>query len=185
MRLFVALTPSPAAIDHLAAAVAGVRARGAPVDLRWVAPDRWHLTLCFLGEVADARVPELRGRLARRAARATPMTLRFARVGRFGGRLLWCGLAGDLDQLGALASATAAAARRTGLEVEDRRYRPHLTLARARGPVDLRGLVDVLAGYDGPLWTADTLHLVRSRLGPDPSYDDVASWPLGRPGDPG
>jgi len=39
-------------------------------------------------------------------------------------------------------------------------------------------VVAALSGYAGPAWTAGAVHLVRSRLGPAPAYDDVATWPL-------
>src|SRR4051794_1903435 len=45
--LFAAIVPPPAAIAALAEAVEKLRAT-AP-GLGWVAPARWHVTLCFLG----------------------------------------------------------------------------------------------------------------------------------------
>ena len=62
----------------------------------------------------------------------------------------------------------------------------HLTLARCRMPADVTGLVAALAGYQGPPWTADRIHLVRSRLGAteQPRYTTLGSWPLRFP-DPG
>jgi len=89
---------------------------------------------------------------------------------------------GDREPLRRLAASAGAAARRSGLDVEDRPYRPHLTLARNTGGADLRPLVTALAAYTGIDWTADRLHLVRSRLGQGPgrtaAYDTVAYWPL-------
>ena len=41
-----------------------------------------------------------------------------------------------------------------------------------------RSAVESLRAYDGPVWTASTVHLVQSHLGPSPTYDDVATWPL-------
>jgi 2'-5' RNA ligase len=52
-------------------------------------------------------------------------------------------------------------------------------------PADVTELVAALAGYQGPPWTADRIHLVRSRLGAtgQPRYTTLGSWPL-RPPDP-
>ena len=75
---------------------------------------------------------------------------------------------GDRDGLRRLADSTRAAARRTGLVVEHRTYRPHVTLARADGGVDLRPLVERLVSWQGPPWVATRLQLVRSRLGAAP-----------------
>lgn len=145
--------------------------------LRWGAPERWHLTLAFYGEVDDPG--PLAARLGRAAARSRPLSLALAGAGRFGRGVLWAGVAGDVEDLVHLAAGCTAAGRREGLEVEDRPYRPHLTVARSRRPVDLRPAVELLAHHDGPVWPADRLHLVVSELGSEPHYRDVASWPLG------
>jgi 2'-5' RNA ligase len=81
-----------------------------------------------------------------------------------------------------------AAGRRTGLEVEDRPYRPHLTLARARTGADLRPAVAVANAFAGVGWTADEIELVRSRLGKGPgrraAHETLRSWPLGAHAEP-
>lgn len=180
MRLFAALVPPPPVVDHLHAVVAALRAEHG--DWRWASPERWHLTLAFYGAVAEAAVPALTERLARAAGRHPPQDLTLAGAGRFDGRVLWVGVDGDRLRLRRLAQATQAAAQRAGVAVDPRPFRAHLTVARTREPVDLRPAVERLAAYQGPIWTADALHLVRSTLGPHPRYDDVARWELtGRP----
>jgi 2'-5' RNA ligase len=180
VRLFVALWPPPDAVSELLAAVDEVRA-DAP-DLRWTRPEQWHLTLAFLGEVPDDRRPELEERLARAASRHPPLTLRFAGGGRFGSRLLFTRLDGDREQLTRLAASVSAAARRSRIAVDDRPYRPHLTLARGRGNEDLRPLAARLDSFAGVSWTASRLDLVESRLGQGPGrtarYVSVSSCPL-------
>ena len=101
--------------------------------------------------------------------------------------MLWSGLSGDRGALARLAESVAAGASRAGAPPPDkgRRFQPHLTLARCRMPADVTELVAALAGYQGPPWTADRIHLVRSRLGATeyPRYATLGSWPL-RPLDP-
>jgi 2'-5' RNA ligase len=65
--------------------------------------------------------------------------------------VLWTGVQGESRELAALAASVAAGARRAGAPPaeEGRRFRPHLTLARCREPVDVRLLVDGLSGYAG------------------------------------
>jgi RNA 2',3'-cyclic 3'-phosphodiesterase len=180
MRLFVAVTPPPEAIDELHSATA--RLHSPRSELRWTRPEQWHLTLVFLGEVDDAARADLTVRLGRTAARHPPVRLALLGAGRFGARVLWTRVVGDVDALRRLAASARAAARRAGLVVEDRPYRPHLTLARGREGADLRPAVDALAGFAGSAWTASELHLVRSRLGAGPDrtsrYELVTSWPL-------
>lgn len=178
MRLFVALVPSAHALAELDAAVGERAADG----VRWGRPDQWHLTLAFLGEVDDRARTGLCERLARAAARHPPPTLALAGGGHFGGRVLWAGVDGDKAGLRRLAESVRAAARRCGLPVEQRPYRPHLTLARARPGADLAPLAARLAGFAGAPWTAEELHLVRSRLGAGPDgtarHETVATWRL-------
>lgn len=154
---------------------------GAP---RWGAPDRWHLTLLFLGDVPADRVPALVERAGTAVAAAPPMTLRLAGGGRFGSlrrpQVAWAGLEGDVGPLVELARRLAATARSLRLPVEDRPFRPHLTLGRWRPgrPAD-GAVVDRLAGYRGPAWHVTEVRLLDSHLGSEPRYDTVAAWPVG------
>ena len=177
MRLFVALWPPPDAVSELLAVVDEIRTE-AP-DLRWTAPEQWHLTLAFLGEVADERRPELEERLARAASRHAPLTLRFAGGGRFGSRVLFTRVDGDREPLTRLAASVGAAARRSRIPVDDRPYRPHVTLARSRGDDDLRPLAARLGTFAGADWEATGVDLVESRLGTGPArYVSIVAWPL-------
>lgn len=179
MRLFVALSPPAAVLDEIGAAVGRVREL-AP-RLRWTSTPQWHLTLAFLGEVEPDALPELTGRLARAARRHEPMPLAFRGAGRFDGRVLWLGVQGGREPLAALAGSVAAAARRSGISIEDRTYRPHLTLARSSAPADLRPLVDALRSFAGREWVPTEVELIRSRLGQGPpTYEGAGRWPLGR-----
>ena len=100
--------------------------------------------------------------------------------------MLFTRVDGDREPLTRLASSVSAAARRSRIPVDDRPYRPHLTLARTRENDDLRPLAARLGTFTGQAWTATHLHLVESRLGQGPGhtarYVSAASWPLaGRP----
>lgn len=157
------------------------KAQGAP---RWSDPDRWHLTLLFLGAVPDARVPRLTAAAAPAVAAAPAMRLRLSGGGRFGSRrrpqVAWTGLDGDVAPLVELAGRLARVARAQRLEVEDRPFRPHLTLGRWRPGHPADGdLMNRLADYRGPEWPVAEVRLIESRLGPKPVYDTRATWPLG------
>ncbi len=96
--------------------------------------------------------------------------------GHFGGRVLWAGVHGqhpdDLVALRRLAGALAS---------EDRRFRPHLTLARRRendGDADLGAAAGALEGLCTAAWTIDALHLVRSHPGPAPRYETLSTYAL-------
>ncbi|MCI3224011.1 RNA 2',3'-cyclic phosphodiesterase [Streptomyces sp. NP-1717] len=189
MRLFAAVLPPARAVDELAAAV-DRRVRGLPgaEEMRWTGQAGWHFTLAFMGEVDDGLVPELTERLGRAAHRTEAFSLRLRGGGHFGGRALWAGAAGGTAELRRLAERADAAARRTGLPMEEHRtYRPHLTLARTRTETDLRPYVAALDGFEGTAWQVGELALVRSRLpvagvpGEQPRYETLVRCPTARP----
>jgi RNA 2',3'-cyclic 3'-phosphodiesterase len=158
--------------------------RDAPGAPAWTATERWHLTLLFLGAVPPDDLPPLSDGVAEAVAAAPPMTLRLAGAGRFGSvrrpQVLWAGLAGDVAELGALASRLQRTARSLRLAVEDRPFRPHLTLGRWRPgrPAD-GALADRLGDYWGPDWPVEDVALVRSTLGPRSRHDRLAGWAPG------
>jgi 2'-5' RNA ligase len=187
MRLFVAIAPPPGVLDELDALVAPWRV--AREDLRWTSREAWHVTLAFLGEVDESAVARLLPRLERAARRHHEIRLAFSGAGAFPAphraNVLWSGLSGDRGALAGLAASVAAGASRAGATPPDkgRRFQPHLTLARCRLPADVTSIVAALAGYQGQAWTADRIHLVRSRLGAvaQPRFSTIGWWPLREP----
>ena len=93
-------------------------------------------------------LPNLTERLARAARRHPPFELALGGGGRFGDRVLWTRV-DPANGPRALAASVGAAARRCGIPVDDRPYRPHLTLARGRPGADLRPAVEALRGFSG------------------------------------
>ncbi len=181
MRLFVAIVPPARVLAELAEAVAPLQA--ARPELRWTTRTDWHLTLTFLGDVAERVLPDLTVRLERAAARHPERQLAVGGGGAFPGprraRVVWAGIESDVD-LGPLAASVAAGARRAGAPPPDegRRYRAHVTLARCRSQADVMELTSALASLAGSPWTADSVRLIRSNPGGEPRYEDLGSWPL-------
>jgi RNA 2',3'-cyclic 3'-phosphodiesterase len=184
MRLFVAIAPPAAVLDELDVWVGPLRAR--QHDLRWTDRAAWHVTLAFLGQVDEPTAARLLVPLEHAARRHHQVRLAFSGAGAFPAadraNVLWSGVSGDCAALAQLAESMAAGASGVGTPPPDkgRRFQPHLTLARCRLPADVTGLVAALAGFHGQPWTADRIHLVRSRLGAteQPRYTSLASWPL-------
>src|SRR5258708_31184361 len=141
MRLFAAVTPPPDALAEFDSAVGALRADWP--GLRWAGLDKWHVTLAFLGEVADERLPDLTERLERAASRQRALRLRCGRGGAFPSpakaRVLCAHIDGEpqvLSDLRRLAASGAPAARRAGAPPPDegRRYPPHRTPATSQQP---------------------------------------------------
>jgi 2'-5' RNA ligase len=177
--LFAAVYPPEDELDRLAAVLGSL-----PGTLRPVHREQWHLTTAFYGEVPESRVDGLTERLARAAARTSAFELRLAGAGTFPpaarrARQLWAGVGGDTDTLTRLAERCTAAGLREGLRMEDRRYRPHLTLARARTTaVDATDVVARLSPYQGASWPVTELKLMKSTLGPTVRHETLATVPL-------
>jgi 2'-5' RNA ligase len=134
--------------------------------------------------VPEGRVPSLVAAAGNAVGAAPAMTLRLAGAGRFGSarrpQVFWVGLDGDVGPLIELAERLAGAARALDLPVEDRPFRPHLTLGRWRPGAPTDGtLSDRLAGYRGPDWPVTEVRLVESHLGRSSPYETVAAWPVG------
>lgn len=135
-RRFLALAVPVDVRDELTRATAQLRTRGA--ELRATPPAGWHVTLAFLGEVDPAEAvvaTEVAGAMLAVAADAPAPELLVRRPGRFGDRVLVVQLGAEPDHaLAAVVERLHTALRAAGLAVPDRAFRPHLTLARARGP---------------------------------------------------
>jgi 2'-5' RNA ligase len=192
VRLFVAAYPSPVARDDLAALVRKLsvgqpRERGHSVRL--ASADNWHVTLAFIGEVPDASLDKARQAVERavatwRAGNTTPPMVRIAGGGTFGrGRFtpLWTDLRGDVDALTDLAADLRRELRKARFPRDNKQFRPHLTIARPGdrlAAAELAGDLALLDGYRGPKWTVDRIQLMRSHLGPRPTYDVLAEVAL-------
>ncbi len=183
MRAFVAVVPPAGTLEPLRLLVE--RLRPAYGRLGWVAPERWHVTLQFLGDVPEPKLTRLQPRLAAVAAAIGPFHLVVRGGGAFPNprraRVVWAGLAGDVAAVAELASGVRAAARHSRIALDATPFRPHVTLARVRRTGFDRGpdLVAALADATGPDWPVTELLLMRSHLGPHPRYEPLAVFPLG------
>ncbi|MGP1394822.1 MAG: RNA 2',3'-cyclic phosphodiesterase [Inquilinaceae bacterium] len=179
LRLFVAL-PVPEPIRrHLALLEGGVP------GARWIEADNLHVTLRFLGEIGEDRAADLDAALARIAA--PPVALTVAGVGLFGtprrARMLWAGIE-RTDPLRALHDRVDRAAVAAGLPPDDRKFMPHITLARLRqAPMERVGrwLADHALAAAGAV-TVDRFVLYRSHLGGEGAfYEPLRTYPLKPP----
>jgi 2'-5' RNA ligase len=97
-----------------------------------------HLTLAFLGEVDPAVAMEATSAMAAVSAGGPPLTLEWGSFGAFPSwsrpRVVWLGL-GDETRTKALREELAGELRSRGVILEQRAFRPHLTLARVRQPL--------------------------------------------------
>lgn len=110
--------------------------------VRWVPPGNIHLTLQFLGDVDPRRISGLNDQLNAVVRGVAPITLVAKGIGGFPHlrqcRVLWVGLDGETARWRELRGRLAAQLEAIGFARDHRPYHPHLTLARARAPIDAR-----------------------------------------------
>ncbi len=143
--------------------------------VRFVAAETWHITLAFLGELDDAQLAAAQQAAHAAARQARPFTLHAASIGTFGSklapRIIWIGVGGMTGELIALQRQVVAALHTARVPYDDeKRYSPHITLARLRAPLtpdeaqQLRQL-EALEGQ-GPDLAATAISVMKSELLP-------------------
>jgi 2'-5' RNA ligase len=128
IRLFVGIELPEPLRERMAALCGGVP------GARWVSPENMHLTLRFIGEVEHGMADDIDAALMK--LQAPRFDLTFDGTGFFGkpsaARTLWVGVR-KCEPLMRLQGKVEIAMQRLGLPAEERKYAPHVTLARLRG----------------------------------------------------
>jgi 2'-5' RNA ligase len=140
MRLFVALALPDLIAEQLALLQAGVP------GARWQTREQLHLTLRFIGEVDGRDTTAVDDALS--LIEAPKFSLALKGVGEFGGKTphaLWVGVR-DKEPVAFLQRKIETALQRAGLPAEQRKFVPHVTLARLRGSPRGR-VMDFLADH--------------------------------------
>jgi RNA 2',3'-cyclic 3'-phosphodiesterase len=182
MRLFIAADVP----DSVREALAGEQKRiaaalaGSGSSLKWVKPEHAHLTLVFIGNVEDARVPAVIDAIAADVDQG-PFEAVFEGAGVFpprgAPRVLWVGVGAGERELIALQHVLASRVAALGLPIEDRTFHPHLTLARWRESRQSDRARALAAAPRGVVARAhiDGATLYQSRLSPaGPTYTALA-----------
>lgn len=169
MRLFIAIEIP----DDVRRRLGEVQRKLKRVNARvsWVAPRNFHLTLKFLGETAEEKVPSIQGALEAVAASSAPAECELRGIGQFP-RVIWVGLLGEIDRLAALARGIDNALAPLGFPHEEREFKPHLTLGRIKFVGDREGLTRILAFHTNESFGAlrvESVHLFQSTLNPQGS----------------
>ena len=155
---------------------------------RWTRREQFHLTLCFLGNVATTRVPELTEAVGAACRGFPALKLRAERIGCFPDtrfpRVVWVWVHDDANQLAALQKAIAQAAEKFAASQLEKDFTGHATIARTHGikrphAQILANLAHRMSGRFFGEWTADKVELLRSELSADGArHSVVAIFPL-------
>ena len=152
IRAFVAIELPPTVSQELLN-VQKRLGQGSSAAARWVAPSGIHLTLKFLGDVAESRTAQIAIALDEVCRSAQPLEMELQGAGCFPGperpRVVWVGVGGDVAGLKRIQIKVDEALARLGFSVEARGFTPHLTVARLRDgadAVEVKNLVEKLRG---------------------------------------
>lgn len=164
------------------------RTSGFP-HFRWVSISSIHLTLKFLGNVAENQVGPVKSALQTIAEQHPAFQLSLKQTGLFPNarrpRVVWVGFTGDVETLGRIQKNIDIALAPLGFIPEKRGFTPHLTLARIPEGMKAPELesfgkqwlaAEIRPGLDFPV---SSLNLMKSTLRPTGAvYDVLASFPL-------
>ncbi len=140
IRLFTAI-PLPLLVRSSLHAMGRSIQRARPVP-----EDQIHITLRFIGEVEGSRVHDIKMSLS--SVQLSPFSLAVQGVGHFPPRgkprVVWAGL-NPVDQLCVLKKRIDSSLKHCGIPPEQRKYSPHVTLARLKN-TPLKRVTEFLAG---------------------------------------
>lgn len=176
IRLFIGLelaSEQKAALQMLMQGIGGVK---------WQRDDQLHLTLSFIGEVPKNVARDIASGLSR--LHFSPFDLSIAGVGLFGSldkpRQLWAGVQ-DGEALCHLHKKIERGLSRTGIEVEGRKFKPHVTLSRVRRrirPFEIEQWMTINDNFVAPTLRVEHFTLFSSQLSHNGSYYSAeASFP--------
>ena len=144
-------------------------------------PAALHLTLRFLGNIDHSQANTIKRCMAETARRFSPFDLILGGMGGFPkpakARVLWAGVIEETGQMEKMVSALNQCLFKQiqGLPYPEKRFSPHLTLARSRKPVSIQPfLQERLAAFEpgektgnpDRYFTADHMILYKSFLKP-------------------
>lgn len=149
-RLFFAVLLSEEVREAIVRVEEQLRATAGDTGIKWVQPEQFHYTLKFLGETPEEKIPAVIEAAQVVAAQHTPFALTLAGVGAFPNerrpQILWIGASEGFPVLARLAESLEGELAARGFPRENRRFNPHLTLARAKSPAGEAAIARVLAG---------------------------------------
>ena len=162
---------------------------GSSAPAKWVDPNNIHLTLKFLGNVAADRLDEIASAMAEAVQGTSSLSLEVKELGVFPNprrvQIVWVGLSGEVERLSRLQQSIESNLKKLGFPPENRRFTPHLTLARLRDratPQERERLGQLIAETEpdaAPSFSVDSLKLMKSQLTPEgPIYTRLSSAPL-------
>ena len=153
----------------------------------WTRNGNFHLTLKFLGDVEKDTINQINSAIAAIAVNYKPFCIEIGSIGTFPNvyrpRVLWVGLTQGVNEITTLANSVIRGIGKLGFP-SDKRFHPHLTLARIKENANLKTNTDLFKKFEtiaGTLMNVNHITLVRSELRPNGAvYTPLHIYPLGK-----
>ena len=175
-RAFIAadIEPSEALRDIL------TDLRRAGAGLKVVRPEILHVTLKFLGDADEELIEQIFSSMERAVKEIHPFTVRLVGTGAFPSlsniRVVWIGME-DGGVLSEIARRLDSSLGELGFERDQKGFKAHLTIARAKGTEGMGAVQSILrerAASDFGSFTIGSIRLKKSVLGPKgPIYSNL------------
>ena len=184
IRAFIAVDLDDPVIETICNVVEILKPR--ITEIRWLRKENLHLTLKFLGNIAESQVEPIAAALRHPVGLFSPCTISAKGLGVFPDfrrpKILWVGLTGD--QLVQLAAGIESALMPLGFTPENRAFTPHLTIGRwregSRPAKNLRQEIDSLNDFEFGACAIRQIVLFQSVLKPEgASYSQLRTIQLG------
>ncbi len=161
--------------------------RSSHADVRWVSPEKIHLTLKFFGNIEEGRIEPIVEAIGNPIHRTPVFSLKVTGIGAFprwkDPRVIWTGLSDEKEILIHLQKEVEAELAKIGFEPEGRDFRPHLTLGRvssSRGRQELIQRMEKYRTEEFGGFRVERVILFRSELRPTgPIYTPLREVRLG------
>lgn len=171
MRLFFAIEIPEKIQQKILGVQQELKKSGA--DIKWVKPANIHLTLKFLGEVEDEKLPEL-VRVGEKISKDfSPFAVEICGVGVFPNinrpRVIWAGIENGSKEMENLSELLSRQLAKIGFPEEKRRFVGHLTIGRVKSPQRKGHLIESfksLEKADFGRFPVSSLSLIKSQLTP-------------------
>ncbi len=161
--------------------------RSAHADVRWVNPEKIHLTLKFFGNIEESRIDLIVKSIEEPIRNTSAFSVIVKGVGAFPSlknpRVIWMGLVDGKEILTSLQKQIEKQLGKIGFQPEDRPFHPHLTLGRmklGRGKEDLMGRMEKHKEEEFGVFPVERVVLFKSELKPTgPIYTPLKEMKLG------
>lgn len=184
VRAFIAIDVSEDVRSRLVAVQSYLAKTGN--QLKLVEPENLHLTIKFLGEIQEEKVPEIVEEMKKAVSGISPFEIHIAGVGVFPDqhyvRVVWAGVSAGGERVVEIQRKIDTGLNSIGFSPE-RDFHPHITLARVKFIRERAKFMEFLKEAqkaDFGVTRVEAILVKQSTLTPKgPIYSDLAKVPLG------